>query len=45
MNHIVQVDDVRKSISWYTKKFRCKTIYVDDTWGFIEFEEYQAGPL
>ena len=39
IDHIaVQVDDVKKSISWYTKKFRCKTIYVDDTWGFIEFE-------
>ena len=38
IDHIaIQVEDVDKSLNWYLKKFKCKKIYSDNTWAFIEF--------
>ncbi len=39
IDHIaIQVDDPKKAADWYQNKFGAKVLYVDDTWGFIEFE-------
>ena len=38
VDHIaIQVKDIDESLSWYLKKFKCKKIYSDNTWAFIEF--------
>ena len=38
IDHIaIQVKDINKSLNWYLKKFKCKKIYSDKTWAFIEF--------
>ena len=38
IDHIaIQVNDIKKSLNWYLKNFRCKKIYSDNTWAFIEF--------
>ena len=33
----IQVKDINKSLNWYLKNFKCKKIYSDKTWAFIEF--------
>jgi len=39
IDHIaIQVKDIKKSLNWYLKNFKCKKIYSDETWAFIEFE-------
>ena len=39
IDHIaIQVKNIKKSLNWYLKNFKCKKIYADDTWAFIEFE-------
>ena len=38
IDHVaIQVDDIKKSLDWYLKKFKCEEIYSDDTWAFIKF--------
>ena len=38
IDHIaIQVKDIKKSLNWYLENFKCKKIYTDKTWAFIEF--------
>ena len=38
IDHVaIQVKDINKSLNWYLKHFKCKKIYSDETWAFIEF--------
>jgi len=38
VDHIaIQVKDIDESLNWYLTKFKCKKIYSDNTWAFIEF--------
>ena len=39
LDHIaIQVEDPRAAADWYIKNFGAELLYVDDTWGFVEFE-------
>ena len=39
IDHIaIQVKNIEKSVAWYKSKFKCKVIYIDKTWAFIEFK-------
>lgn len=38
IDHIaISVRDVAESVDWYTKTFRCRVAYQDETWALIEF--------
>ncbi|MBE27804.1 MAG: glyoxalase [Euryarchaeota archaeon] len=38
IDHIaIQVSNIQESVNWYQKKFKCKIIYKDETWAFIQF--------
>ena len=38
IDHIaIQVKNIDKSLKWYLSNFKCKEIYSDSTWAFIEF--------
>tara|TARA_B110000014_G_C20048145_1_gene545119 strand:+ start:697 stop:1008 length:312 start_codon:yes stop_codon:yes gene_type:complete len=38
IDHIaVQVKDIKKALIWYHDNFKCKELYSDKTWAFIEF--------
>ena len=38
IDHIaIQVKNVKKSLNWYLENFKCRKIYSDDSWAFIEF--------
>ena len=38
IDHIaIQVDNIQESLNWYLENFKCKKIYSDRTWAFIEF--------
>ncbi len=38
LHHVaVTVSDLKKTMDWYTEKFRCKVIYQDATWALIQF--------
>ena len=38
IDHIaIQVDDIKKSLDWYLKKFKCEEIYSDETWALLSF--------
>ena len=39
IDHIaIQVNDIKKSVEFYTNRFKCKVLYQDESWGFLEFE-------
>ena len=39
VDHIaIQVDNPRDAANWYVNNFDAELLYVDDTWGFVEFE-------
>jgi catechol 2,3-dioxygenase-like lactoylglutathione lyase family enzyme len=39
VDHIaIQVENIAKSVLWYTKMFKCKVDYQDDTWAFLCFD-------
>ena len=39
IDHIaIPVSDLKKSLNWYLENFKCKEIYSDDSWAFIEFK-------
>ncbi len=39
VDHIaIQVDNPREAAEWYIQNFGATLLYVDDTWGFVEFE-------
>lgn len=38
IDHVaIQVNNIQDSLNWYLNKFKCKEIYSDKTWAFIEF--------
>lgn len=38
IDHIaIQVKNIKKSLNWYLENFKCRKIYSDDSWAFIEF--------
>ena len=39
IDHIaIQVENPREAADWYTQNFGASLLYVDDTWGFVQFE-------
>ena len=39
IDHIaLQVNDIKESVEWYVKKFKCKILYEDDTWAFLQYK-------
>ncbi len=39
IDHIaIQVQNIEKSVEWYKNNFKCKIIYSDKTWAFIQFK-------
>lgn len=39
VDHVaVVVADIRRALDWYRERFRCRVLYQDDTWAFLEFE-------
>ena len=38
IHHVaVPVTDVNSAVEWYTKTFRCRVSYQDETWAMLEF--------
>ena len=31
-------DDISKSVTWYKENFSCDTLYQDDSWAMLEFQ-------
>lgn len=39
VDHVaIQVDSPREAVEWYVNKWDAKPLYVDDTWGLVQFE-------
>ena len=39
IDHIaIVVDNIERSLNFYTHKFKCKTIFSDKTWAILQFE-------
>tara|TARA_Y100000994_G_C15467371_1_gene349476 strand:+ start:239 stop:544 length:306 start_codon:yes stop_codon:yes gene_type:complete len=39
IDHIaLEVKNIKKSSDWYLKNFKCKLLYLDHSWAFIEFD-------
>jgi len=39
IDHIaVQVRNINEAVLWYTKTFKCKLEYQDDTWAYLRFD-------
>ena len=39
IDHIaIQVENPGEAAEWYSKNFGAELLYVDDTWGFVQFE-------
>jgi catechol 2,3-dioxygenase-like lactoylglutathione lyase family enzyme len=34
----IRVKDVKETVAWYTRRFRCKVEYQDATWAMLAFE-------
>ncbi|TAH37374.1 MAG: VOC family protein [Planctomycetota bacterium] len=38
VDHVaVEVADIGRAVDWYTRSFRCRVLYQDATWAFLEF--------
>jgi len=38
LHHVaISVKDIRQAVAWYTRMFRCKVTYQDDSWAMLEF--------
>jgi len=38
IDHIaIKVKNIEESLRWYESKFKCKRLYVDQSWGLIQF--------
>lgn len=38
IDHIaISVNDIKSALEFYLNSFKCKVVYQDDTWAFIEF--------
>lgn len=39
IHHIaIEVNDIQRSLDWYTENFLCEISYQDDTWALLRFE-------
>ena len=39
IDHIaVQTNNIKESLEWYEKMFKCKVLFEDETWALIEFK-------
>lgn len=39
IDHIaIQVENIREAVEWYTSYHGAVSLYVDDTWGVVQFE-------
>ena len=39
IDHIaIQVEDPKQAADWYIDNFGAEPLYVDDTWGFVQFQ-------
>ena len=39
IDHVaIQVDDIKESVSYYMREFDAKTIYEDNTWAMLQFD-------
>tara|TARA_B100000073_G_scaffold55048_1_gene40701 strand:- start:342 stop:797 length:456 start_codon:yes stop_codon:yes gene_type:complete len=39
IDHVaITVDNVKESVDWYVQNHGCSTIYCDDTWAMLQFE-------
>ena len=38
IHHVaIEVENLERSLAWYSDKFRCRVEYADDTWALLEF--------
>jgi catechol 2,3-dioxygenase-like lactoylglutathione lyase family enzyme len=38
IDHIaITIKNIKESIDWYQKHFKCKVVYEDETWAYLEF--------
>lgn len=38
IDHVaISVASVAEGVAWYAEKFRCRVIYQDETWAFLQF--------
>jgi|TARA_R110001599_G_scaffold253577_1_gene453841 catechol 2,3-dioxygenase-like lactoylglutathione lyase family enzyme len=43
IDHIaIQVDDIAGAVEWYTTYHGAESLYVDDTWGMVQFENVKV---
>ena len=39
IDHVaITVDNVKESVDWYVQNHGCSTIYCDDTWAMLQFD-------
>ena len=39
IDHVaVQTNNIKESLEWYKKMFKCKVLFEDETWALIEFK-------
>ena len=42
IHHVaVSVRDIDEAVQWYSRQFRCKVRYQDQTWALLDFENIQ----
>ena len=39
LHHVaIQVKDIARALKWYSENFNTETVYLDDTWAMLRFE-------
>ena len=39
LHHVaIQVKDIARALKWYSETFNAETVYLDDTWAMLRFE-------
>ena len=39
VHHVaIQVEDIERALKWYSDNFTAETVYVDDTWAMLRFQ-------
>ncbi len=39
LHHVaIQVKDIARALHWYSENFNAETVYLDDTWAMLRFE-------
>jgi catechol 2,3-dioxygenase-like lactoylglutathione lyase family enzyme len=42
LHHVaISVRDIGEAVRWYTRTFRCKVVYEDETWAMLQFANVQ----